>query len=173
MKVYFYRWNILRMDILQETLLCNWPRWQLPVSEGFLVITLGGGLLLTSPGWRPGILLSTPQYTGQPCPCPTQKINPPPQHNQGQDWATRGPVNSSRFVKPWYFVFLQESFFSIYYVLGTILYSVMQKWMRQLPFPHSTYILAYYICEPINLPGSYVSHLWSRRQYDSHAMYGV
>ena len=112
--------------------------------------------------WRPGVLLSALHYTGQPCPCPSWEVNHPPKHNQRQDWVTRGPVNNSRFVKSWYFVFLQENFFSVYYVLGTLLSSVMQKWMRQLPFSRGTYILAYCICEPINLPGSYVSHLWSR-----------
>ena len=143
--------------------------------QGFLVITLGGGLLLKSGGAGGGQEYCWVPYITQdsPAAAPHEKLTTPPQHNQRQDWVTRGPVNNSRFVKPWYFVFLQESFFSVYYVLGTLLSSVMQKWMRQLPFPHGTYILAYCICEPINLPGSYVSHLWSRHQYDSHDMYGV
>lgn len=49
-------------------------------------------------------------------------------------------------------MFTQEKFLSIYYVPGTILSSVMQSEQhRQIPLPHGTYGLAYYMCDPINL----------------------
>lgn len=42
--------------------------------EMFLVVTTGGGVLLASIGWRPGLLLNVLQCTGEP---PQQRISQP------------------------------------------------------------------------------------------------